>query len=804
MTRTASHGPLARVAYWASGHGRRVAAGWLVLIVGLGVFLPKLEGALSGAGMEHTGSESVHARELIQAANPLFASSALSVVMHGARPYGEDPQFRAAARAVAHELSADPAVRGVIGPTRSGLIAPDGRTVIVTGGAGRDTSGMVHAADRLRDRVRKVAGPRYEAQMSGLSAQWADFNRENRDALVRGEKYALPITLLVLVVAFGSLLAAGLPLLITVIGLFVTGGFLYLFTQVGYVSIWALSFMLIFTMALGIDYALFIVMRFREALREHADPVDAVAATMDTAGRAVAFSGTTVLVATAPCYLIPSPMPKSIAMAIELAVCLVLAVVFTLLPMLLARLGPRIDAGAMPWLRRRRAMDRDPGAGRMARWGAVVWARPWPVVAVTIGALLLLALPISHLRIGIPVEETLPTHAPARLGAELVQRSFGPTSIGPVTVAVDAAHAQRAATVMRQDPDLTGVQKLPVLPGARTVLLQSNLRAPPNSDAAGRQLDRLDRLLPPGALVGGGPEELHAIRVAMQDSAPLVIGLILLLGFLLLLVAVQAPFIALAGTLTSLLSSAAAFGVTVLVFQDGHFTGPLGIHATGYIDFWAPVFFFAMIFAVAMDYTVFFISSAREQWDLTGDPRAAVVGGMGRSGPVILAAAAAMLGVYGTFAASSALPAKEMGMILGLAVLLDAFLVRLALLPALLRLAGTWAWWQPAWLGRILPSFSLAHSGPSARARPGLDPAAPRPSDVADRRGAILDAAQALFAERGYRSVTSHQIARCAGVDLDELERLFESRDEILATVLERLIDRAAEPERLARGEVVR
>ncbi|UTI63940.1 MMPL family transporter [Paraconexibacter antarcticus] len=654
MTSTASHGPLARVAYWASGHGRRVAVGWLVLIVGLGVFLPKLEGALSGAGMEHTGSESVHARELIQAANPLFASSALSVVMHGARPYGEDPQFRAAARAVAHELSADPAVRGVIGPTRSGLIAPDGRTVIVTGGAGRDTSGMVHAADRLRDRVRKVAGPRYKAQMSGLSAQWADFNKENRDALVRGEKYALPITLLVLVVAFGSLLAAGLPLLITVIGLFVTGGFLYLFTQIGYVSIWALSFMLIFTMALGIDYALFIVMRFREALREHADPVDAVAATMDTAGRAVAFSGTTVLVATAPCYLIPSPMPKSIAMAIELAVCLVLAVVFTLLPMLLARLGPRIDAGAMPWLKRRHAMDRDPGAGRMA------------------------------------------------------------------------------------------------------------------------------------------------------DSAPLVIGLILLLGFLLLLVAVQAPFIALAGTLTSLLSSAAAFGVTVLVFQDGHFTGPLGIHATGYIDFWAPVFFFAMIFAVAMDYTVFFISSAREQWDLTGDPRAAVVGGMGRSGPVILAAAAAMLGVYGTFAASSALPAKEMGMILGLAVLLDAFLVRLALLPALLRLAGTWAWWQPVWLGRVLPSFSLAHSGPAARARPGLDPAAPTPSDVADRREAILDAAQALFAERGYRSVTSHQIARCAGVDLDELERLFESRDEILATVLERLIDRAAKAERLARVKVVR
>ena len=187
------------------------------------------------------------------------------------------------------------------------------------------------------------------------------------------------------------------------------------------------------------------------------------------------------------------------------------------------------------------------------------------------------------------------------------------------------------------------------------------------------------------------------------------IGVVLVLGFLLLLVALQAPLVAAIGVLTSLLATGAAFGVARLVFQDGRLAGLLGFESQGFLDAWGPVFFFAMIFAISMDYTVFLLSSAKEHWDRSGDAHEAAVGGMAHSGRVILAAGAVMVAVFFTFALSGPLPPKEMGVILGVAVLLDALLVRLLLVPVLLRLVGRWAWWRPAWLGRFLPDVRFGH-----------------------------------------------------------------------------------------------
>ena len=187
------------------------------------------------------------------------------------------------------------------------------------------------------------------------------------------------------------------------------------------------------------------------------------------------------------------------------------------------------------------------------------------------------------------------------------------------------------------------------------------------------------------------------------------IGVVLALGFLLLLVAFQAPLIAAIGVLANLLATGAAFGVATLIFQDGHLSGLLGFESQGFVDAWAPVFFFAMIFAIAMDYTVFLLSSAREHWEQHGDAREAMVVGMARSGRVILAAGAVMVAVFFTFALSGPLPPKEMGVILGVAVLLDTFLVRLMLLPVFMRLAGGAAWYLPPWLGRVLPEIRFGH-----------------------------------------------------------------------------------------------
>jgi RND superfamily putative drug exporter len=232
----------------------------------------------------------------------------------------------------------------------------------------------------------------------------------------------------------------------------------------------------------------------------------------------------------------------------------------------------------------------------------------------------------------------------------------------------------------------------------------------PSNPAVGRTIDRLRAKLGAAGLLGGAAAENHDLKAALSAKAPLVIGVVLALGFVLLLVALQAPLVAAAGVVTNLLATGAAFGVAKWIFQDGALQSLLGFQSQGFLDAWAPVFFFAMIFAISMDYTVFLLSSAKEHWDRSGDPREAMVGGVAHSGRVIFAAAAVMVAVFFTFALSGPLPPKEMGIILGIAVLLDAALIRLLLLPVLLRLMGPWAWYLPRWAHRMLPEVSFGHA----------------------------------------------------------------------------------------------
>jgi RND superfamily putative drug exporter len=253
---------------------------------------------------------------------------------------------------------------------------------------------------------------------------------------------------------------------------------------------------------------------------------------------------------------------------------------------------------------------------------------------------------------------------------------------------------------------------LPPRPGGDGLRLIEAIPADgPSTAAFGSTVERLRSELPPDALLGGPAVENHDLEAALSAKTPLAIGVVLGLGFLLLLVAFQAPLVAAIGVLANLLSTGAAFGVATLVFQEGHLSGLLGFESQGFLDAWGPIFFFAMIFAIAMDYTVFLLSSAREHWEQSGDAREAMVNGLAHSGRTILAAGAVMVAVFFTFALSGPLPPKEMGVILGVAVLLDAFLVRLLLLPVFLRLAGPAAWYMPRPLGRVLPRVSFSHGG---------------------------------------------------------------------------------------------
>ncbi|WP_300677490.1 MMPL family transporter [Nocardioides sp.] len=702
---TARPGPLGRLGLGVLRHGRLTAVLWLLVIVGLGLFAPRVESSLSGAGWQASGSASVQARHLAEEHFGGNASSALQVVVHSDAPLTDAAGQKVLAQVEA-TLHADDRISTVIAPQPGATLSADGTTAIVIGGAAVDTNEMVKAAVDLKEPLTALSGDGIEVTPTGASQLWADFNAANLDAMMKSEIMSWPVTLAVLVLAFGALIAAGLPLLLTLAGLVASAGSLVLINEIVPVSIWAMNFAMMFALALGIDYALFLVVRFRAArAKAGATRESAVAETMDTAGKAVLLSGLTVLVSLSAVEIVPSPSFRSMAGGIMLAVVFVLAATLTLLPLVLGKLDTRINKLALPWTRT--AEHHSP---RFARWGERLWRRPFLYGAGALVVLIALAAPILGLRTAMPSIKVLPDDAPARVGYDRVQEAFGPGTAGMLQIVVPRTSAGAAAAVVSADPGIAGAMPATeAVDGSSYAMIQAVPTVDPSDPALAQTVERLRADLPDDALVGGPAVENLDLKAQLDHSTPLVIGIVLALGFLLLLIALQAPLIALLGTLVSLLSTAAAFGVARLVFQDGHLSGLFGFESQGFLDAWAPVFFFAMIFAIAMDYTVFLLASAKENWERTGDARSAMVGALAQSGRVIFAAGAVMVAVFFTFSLSGPLPPKEMGVILGVAVLLDAFVVRLVLLPVLLRLTGRAAWACPAWLRRILPSIRFSH-----------------------------------------------------------------------------------------------
>jgi len=697
-------GPIGRLGRFTATHFRAVLAAWVVLALALGFFAPRVETALSGAGWETTGSQSVQARALIDRNFHGLSSYALMTVLYSPTKTVADPAFQAVLARVERTLRADPAVRSVIAPSPGVSISRDGHTAIVQAGAARSSNGMVKAAENVKGRLAALSGDGVQVHLTGASGMWSDFNTANRTAMMKSEVISWPITLGILLLAFGSLVAAGLPLMLTMVGLLSAAGLLYLGTLVMPISIWAMNFALMFALALGIDYALFVVHRFRGALFGHGlSPTDATAVTMDTAGKAVLFSGITVLISLSAVMLVPSPAFRSMSLGIMLAVIFVLAATLTLLPAVLARIGPRVDKLALRWVHS--GEHRSP---RFERWGQRLWRRPlrWGVVAAAV--LVGLALPVTQLRTAMPSIKVVPTTDASYLGYHQVQRAFGPGSTGPLQIVAPAAEAATVARVAQGDRGVAAL--MPTQTANGYALITAIPRQDPSNPAVGRTIDRLRAELPKGALLGGAVVENHDLQAALSAKTPLVIGVVLALGFLLLLVALQAPLLAAVGVLTNLLATGAAFGVAKWIFQDGAAHSLLGFTPQGFLDAWGPVFFFAMIFAISMDYTVFLLSAAKEHWDHTHDAREAMVGAVAHSGRVIFAAGAVMVAVFFTFALSGPLPPKEMGIILGIAVLLDAALIRLLLLPVLLRLMGRRAWYLPRWARRVLPEVTFGHA----------------------------------------------------------------------------------------------
>jgi RND superfamily putative drug exporter len=717
-------GVLARLGAHAAAHTRGVVVGWLVVLAVFGVFAPRVTSALSGAGWQDSTSQSVEARNLIARDFQGLGATSLQVVVHdSARPIATDPAAATTVRRVEALLRADPRVSTVVPPSPGSGLSRDGRTAIVQAGAKADANTMVRAADHLTAPLSRLSTPTVSVALTGSSAMWSDFNKVNHSAMIKSEVLSWPVTMAVLVLAFGGLVAAGLPLLLTLAGLLTAAGALVIATQLAPVSIWALNFALMFALALGIDYALFLVMRFRAALGHQsatqdrrAASVAAVAETMATAGKAVAFSGLTVLISLSTVLLVPSPAFRSMALGIMLSVVAVLAAALTLLPAVLGWLGPRVDAGRprLPGCRLRRgragriAETRYPGVeGLLHRWGGLLHRRPWLAGGAVVVLLGLLALPVLGLRTGMPSIKIIPAGQSARAGYQQISAAMGPGVPGTLEILTPTGRLPAAEQALAADRGIAAVSLAGAARG--TTMLLAVPATDPSSPATGVTINRVRRDLPPGSLVGGAAAENHDLQQALSSRTPLVYGLLLGLGFLLLLVALGSPLVAFAGVVTNLASIAAAFGVARLIFQDGHLSGLLGFEPQGFVDAWAPLFFGAMLTGVAMDYTLFLLSAAREHYDATGDPHHAMRVALRTSGRVVLAAAGVMVAVFLTFALSGPLAPKEMGIILAVAVFLDALCIRLVILPVVLRLAGHHAWRAPRWLARLLPDVRFAH-----------------------------------------------------------------------------------------------
>ncbi len=698
-------GPIGRLGSWTADHFRAVLVAWIVVAVGLGVLAPRVETALSGAGWEASGSQSVQARDLIDRSFGGQSSAALMVVVHSSSAKVGDPRFTSTVDRVATILRADSRVASIALPRAGFSISQDGHTAIVSAGAKGTTTQMVAAAEHLKGELVAAGGGGVQVSLTGASGMWSDFNEANRSAMMKSELLSWPVTLVILMLAFGSLVAAGLPLMLTILGLVASAGTLYIGTRFFDISIWAMNFALMFALALGIDYALFVVHRFRGAFfGSKLSAREAVGVTMDTAGKAVLFSGVTVLISLSAVMLVPSPAFRSMALGIMVSVLFVLLATLTLLPAVLGKLGPRVDKLALKWVHS--GEHRSP---TFAAWAERLWRRPVLFGTAAIAILVALSLPVIGLKTGMPSIKVVPKGDTSRQGYDLVQAAFGQGAPGALQLVGPAAAMERTAAIVKADPGIARI--MPVQSGSGGLgLLQAVPGADPSSPAVGATIDRLRAVLPSGVLVGGATAENHDLEQVLSAKTPLVIGVVLVLGFLLLLVALQAPVIAAVGVVTNLLAVGAAFGVARLIFQDGHGAGLLGFEPQGFIDAWGPVFFFAMIFAISMDYTVFLLSSAKEHYDRSHDARDAMVGGLAHSGRVIFAAAGVMVAVFLTFALSGPLPPKEMGVILGVAVFLDALLIRLVLVPVALRLLGTWAWGLPRWLDRILPDVTFGHS----------------------------------------------------------------------------------------------
>src|SRR5215203_3231211 len=527
---------------------------------------------------------------------------------------------------------------------------------------------------------------------------------------------------IVLLIAFGSIVAAGLPLIVALVGIGITGGGLIaLLANVIDVPDWTLAVAGLIGIGVGIDYALLVLTRFRSALKAGKDRHDAVVEAVTTAGRSVIIAGCTVVIAVLGLFLTGLPYMYGVALSASFAVLTVMLASITLLPALLSYLGPRVDRLRIPLLGRR--LDRPEGEGDSpaARWSHWVQRRPWPAAIVATLILLALAAPALGMRLGFPDAGNDPEDTMTRQAYDLNTEGFGPGSNGPLVIAADmpdrgaSDRIDALAERLRSEPGVAYVADPQINGAGDAALITVIPTGSPQDQETEDLVNRLrDDVVPEALGPAGITADIGGVTAALEDQSeyitgrmPLFIAGVVGLSFLLLLVAFHSPLISLKAAIMNLLSVCAAYGVMTLVAQGGAVGGLIGIDHEVPIAPFLPVMMFAILFGLSMDYEVFLISRIREEYLKDGNTRRAVADGLAKTARVITAAAAIMVVVFLAFLAAPDVFLKLFGIGLAAAIFLDATVVRMVLVPAVMQLLGSRNWWIPNWLEQILPRLDM-------------------------------------------------------------------------------------------------
>src|SRR4051794_34891548 len=698
-----------------------LAGGW-----GIGVF-----GHLTGAGFEDRDSESSRAAAVAVA--ELGRDAADVVVLYSSADRTvDDPAFRTAVTSTLDALPAD----AVVGTTTfwnagaAPLVSHDRHATYAV----LTLTGDDHLAE-IRD---SLDAPGLQTQVGGDAIVNEDINSRVSSDTGRAESISMPILLVLLVIIFGSLAAASLPLAIG--GTAILGSFAALraFTSFTDVSVFAVNVVTILGLGLAIDYGLFVVSRFREEIRRQPTVEDALARTMATAGRTVAVSAVTVAISLAGLVIFPQVFLRSMGFGGMSAVLIAMLAALTLLPALLGMLGPKVDALSVRPLFRR--LFRRPAPvvtaeahGAWYRLARSVMRRPVVYTVVVVAVLVGLALPFLRVQFGGIDVRVLPAGTESRVVAETIENDFPQSPDGPITAivtlpeAVDSPEGGRALQAYVADvAAVPGVDGATVTAAAGHTARVAVAYAGDPMDTAARDLVGEIRDVPPPAggqaLVGGQSAVLTDLLDSLASLLPWMTLMVVATTFVLLFLAFGSIVLPLKALVMNVLSIGASFGALVWIFQEGHLSGPLGFEPTGFIEATQPILVLAIVFGLSMDYEVFLMSRIRDQYDLTGDNTQAVATGLQRTGGIITSAALLLIIVIGAFSLSGITFIKMIGVAMLIAIVVDATIVRTLLVPATMRLLGRANWYAPGPLRRVYTRYGIRESDgePSPAPEPAL------------------------------------------------------------------------------------